>query len=288
MNSGRDVLILEPRLDRAELLASACEEAAPDVAWFQHIPQREDVFDLLAERSAVLLAAADDAAGFETILRVLRLFPNQLTIAVTADDDPSWEARLVQEGVGDVLMEGEIDGRLLARRVRQSSARSQLREAQSQFPLLDPLTGFMNRDAFLFLGDRKVAKAQQRSKRAAVASVEVAGWREILLTRGALAADEAVMSAADALRPARNRRGLAARVAPASFAFLFTDAEANAIHAEISAANSRFRQMRGAGAPNAACRWGIAESRKLETLSQLLDTAQSSCRESIVAFAAGT
>lgn len=288
MTPGREVFILEPRLDRAELLAAACEEAAPDVAWFQHLARREDAFELLAQRSAVLLASADDAAGLETILRVQRLFPAQVAIAVTADDDPAWEARLIHEGVDDVLTEAEIDGRLLARRIRQSIARAQIRASQSQFPLLDPLTGFMNRDAFLFLGDRKVAKAQQRSKRIAAAAVEVEGWREILMTHGAVAADDLMVSAADALRPVQNRRGLAARVGPACFAFLFVDAEANAIRAEISAANSRFRQRRGAGAPTATCLLGIAESRNLETLSELLESAQEACRESIVAFAAGT
>jgi PleD family two-component response regulator len=288
LTGGREVLILEPRLDRAELLASACEEAAPEVTSYRHISRREDVFGLLAGSRALLLASADDAAGFETLLRVFRLIPAAPVIAVTADADPGWEARLIQEGVGDVITEGEIDGPLLARRIRQVAVRARLREAQDEFPLIDPLTGLMNRAAFLFLGDRKLGKAQHKSQRTTVASIEIEGWRETLFHNGALAADELLLAAVDSLRPMIARRCLSARLAPATLGFLFVDAEPNAIRAEVAAANGRLRQRRGAGALHAACRLGIVQGEDQETLSELIADAQSRCCGSIKAFAAGT
>lgn len=287
MTAGREVLILEPRLDRAELLASACEEAAPDVARFEHVRRREDVFALVAERSAILLASADEALSFETLLRIMRLFPQQSVIAVTAEEDPGWEARLIQEGVADVLAECEVDGRLLARRLRHVAARSTIRASREAFPLLDPLTGFLNQGAFLFLGDRKLAKAQQRSRPMTLAAIEVRGWRDILFSQGALAADELLLTVADCLRP-RLGRSLGARTGPAEFAFLLNTVEPNAIRADVSAANVQLRQMRGAGVPPASCEAVILESGNPETLSELLSAAQSRCRDGIVALAAGT
>lgn len=284
-----DVLILEPRLDRAELLAAACEEAAPAVARFEHIRRRDDVFALLAERPSVLLASVDDAASFETVLRILRLFPRQPVIAVTAEEDPAWEARLIQEGIADALAESEIEGWLLVRRLRILAARSAMRDSGDAFPMLDPLTGLLNRGAFLFLGDRKLAKAQQRPRprTLTLAAIEVRGWREILFSQGALAADELIAAAAQCLQ-ARLNRSLAARVGPAEFAFLAAGVEPNAMRASVAEANMSLRQMRGAGAAPAVCEAGVAESGTLETLTELLAAAQSRCRDGIVAFAAGT
>lgn len=287
MTGRYEVLILEPRLDRAELLAAACEEAVPVVARFEHIQRRDDVFALLGEGSAVLLGSVDDAASFETVLRILRLFPRQPVIAVTEEDDPAWEARLIQEGIADVLAEREIEGRLLARRLRHLAARSAMRESQDAFPLLDPLTGLLNRGAFLCLGDRKLAKAQQRQRPATLAAIEVRGWREILFSQGALAADELIAAAAQCLQ-AKLGRSLAARVGPAEFAFLAAGVEPNALRAGVAEANRSLRQMRGAGAAPAVCEVGLAESRRHETLAELLAAAQSRCRNGIVAFAAGT
>jgi GGDEF domain-containing protein len=282
-----DVLILEPRLDRAELLTAACEEAAPAVARFEHIRRRDDVFALLAERPAVLLASVDDAASFETVLRILRLFPRQPVIAVMAEGDPAWEARLIQEGIADALAESEIEGQLLVRRLRHLAARSAMRDSGDAFPMQDPLTGLLNRGTFLFLGDRKLAKAQQRPRTLTLAAIEVRGWREILFSQGALAADELIAAAAQCLQ-AKFNRSLAARVGPAEFAFLAAGVEPNAMRASVAEANMSLRQMRGAGAAPAVCEAGVAESGTLETLTELLAAAQSRCREGIVAFAAGT
>jgi diguanylate cyclase (GGDEF)-like protein len=287
LTRGCEVLILEPRLDRAELLALACEEATPEVVSYRHLARREDVFVALAERPALLLASADDAANFETLLRVFRLFPETSAIAITADGDPGWEARLIQEGVGDVVTEAEIDGLLLARRIRQVDSRAKLRNAESQFPLIDPVTGLLNRAGLLFLGDRKTSKARQKGRRIIVAAIEIDGWREVLMAHGALAADELLASAAEALQPLLSSKALGARVGPASFASVLTGAEPNAVRAEVAAANQRLRQRRGAGTPNASCRVGVAEGRQSDTLVELLNAAHSKCYE-IVAFAAGT
>jgi GGDEF domain-containing protein len=287
LSAPREVLILEPRLDRAELLAAACEEAAPAVERYEHIPRREDVYRWLERRPAVLLAAADDPAGFEAVLRVLRLFPRQVVIAVTAEEDPAWEARLIQEGAADVVTEDEIDGRLLARRLRHAATRAQIRASRDAFPLLDPLTGFLNAAAFFTLGNRQLAKAYARQRRMAAAVVAVRGWRDILLSQGAMAADELLLAAAECLRP-HTGRALNARIGPAEFAFLFSGVEPNAIRAAVAAANGRLRQRRGAGAPAAVCEAGIVECAAPATLSACIAAAQTRCGDGIVALAAGT
>ncbi len=287
--SGWPVLIVQRTREREEWLRTACEEACPVVTSYEAATGRERALAGLEARTpCIVLAPIDSSEDFETLLQIIRLFPQMPVIAVTEQPDPLWEARLIAEGADDVLVEAELDGVVLARRIRHVMERRRLRDAQMRFPLTDSLTGFMSEAAFLYLGDHKLDRAQRKGRRAVVAVIEIEGWRETLRQAGAMAADEAITVAVETIRPVLGSRNLSGRAGPSSFATLLIDAEPNALRQTVANAAIRMRQNAGASLVPLAYRFGFAESHGGESLHHLMQSAREGMAQSMIALAAGS
>jgi two-component system, cell cycle response regulator len=120
------VLLVEDDPEDAELV----REALGEVAWFAHTLTHAwrfaEALELLERQTfdAVLLDLwLPDASGFDTLAGVRGRSPGIPVVVLTGMDDESFGIDAVRHGAHDYLVKGRVDGKALARSIRDAIER---------------------------------------------------------------------------------------------------------------------------------------------------------------------
>jgi DNA-binding response OmpR family regulator len=190
------LLLVEDSLEDQHLLCDALLEIEENRQWVNWrrssvLPadHLSDALDCLRGGSfdAVLLnlSLPDSPTLLEAFLDVSAAVAGVPILILADEPDEHLANRLLREGAQDVLVKSEIECAPLARAVRYAIERQRSVNATRAAALIDPLTGFLTRDAFLRV-------AAYRTGEELLALVEIPANRDTL--------DPVLMQAADALR----------------------------------------------------------------------------------------
>lgn len=155
-------------------------------------------------RESVDVALVDlglpDAAGTDSVDLVMQAAPRAAVIVLTGRDDEHTAIRLLQRGIQEYLVKGEVKLRGIERTIthaRERFAAVRRLEAQAR---RDPLTGLAN--AFAIRG--RLATALERARRqgriVGVAFMDLDGFKAVNDDYGHLAGDAALISVGARLR----------------------------------------------------------------------------------------
>jgi PleD family two-component response regulator len=190
------LLLVEDSLEDEQLLCDALLEIEENRQWCNWrrssvvpVDRLADALDCLRGGSfdAVLLnlSLPDSPTMLDSFLDV-RAGAAGAPILVLADEaDENLANRLLREGAQDVLVKSEIECAPLARAIRYGIERQRSVNAARAAALIDPLTGFLTRTAFLNV-------AAYRGREELLALVEIPANRDTL--------DPLLIQASDALR----------------------------------------------------------------------------------------
>jgi PleD family two-component response regulator len=190
------LLLVEDSLEDEQLLCEALLEIEENRLWCNWIFSSVAPVDLLSEAlnclrrdsfDAILLnlTLPDSPALLDCFLDV-RACAGSAPILVLADQpDDNLANRLLREGAQDVLVKSEIECAALARAIRYAIERQRRVEAVRASAYIDPLTGLLNREAFLTV-------ARYRGREELLALAEIPANRETL--------DPLLIQAAEVLR----------------------------------------------------------------------------------------
>jgi PleD family two-component response regulator len=170
-----------------------------------------------------------DSNGAATFRRIHSAVPQVPVILLVEAADRALAVQLIREGVQDFIIKKQLDCAYLAHAVRNAMERQRRLEAIRSTTMTDPLTGLLNRGAFLSLAerDRKLAEALERRLLLILAEPKDAGPGDmatgIAAAAGDHARDLAMVSAGDVLRGLAGHTGLLARVEETRFGLALFD-----------------------------------------------------------------
>ena len=145
-------------------------------------------------------------------------------LAFTSCSDPEFAARLLELGIDDCLVKGDVDGAGVGRAVVLGAARSRLRARLYAESLTDELTGLYNRRGFLRIGGQFLDGAKRRGCGAWLLFADVRGLKRINDRFGHVAGDRTLRAAADLLRSSFRSADVVARLGGDEFTVLAGDA----------------------------------------------------------------
>ena len=154
--------------------------------------------------------------GVEAFRRVQSLAPQLPVVLLVNSGEIGLAELLLREGAQDFLVKSQIDCGPLAHAIRGSIERHRYLESARAASMTDPLTGLLNRAAFLALAerDRKLAESLERRILVAVAEPFEPELARIPKQQDR---DLALVEAAERLRGLAGSRDLAARIGERSF-----------------------------------------------------------------------
>lgn len=172
-------------------------------------------------------------------LDVLRILRNSdqvdaAVIMLSHVEDETVAERCLEAGAQDFLLKGDINGRRLARALRQARQRhsieNELIRSREQLRLLsehDPLTGLANRRGFEMFLEAAIARARRGNDRLAILLLDLDDFKSINDTLGHDAGDVVLKEIARRLNAAVRDSDLLCRLGGDEFAVLMTNFDEN-------------------------------------------------------------
>lgn len=149
-------------------------------------------------------------------------------------EDETVAERCLEAGAQDFLLKGDINGRRLARALRQARQRhsieNELIRSREQLRLLsehDPLTGLANRRGFEMFLEAAIARARRGNDRLAILLLDLDDFKSINDTLGHDAGDVVLKEIARRLNAAVRDSDLLCRLGGDEFAVLMTNFDEN-------------------------------------------------------------
>ncbi|MCP5007698.1 MAG: diguanylate cyclase [Planctomycetes bacterium] len=216
------VLLIEDNYDSAELLREELMDVHYKGFELLHADTLKKGLSVLGrgETDVVLLdISLPDSQGLDTFSRIHKQFPDVPILVMTNFDDESFAVKAVQEGAQDYLVKGRVDSNLLVRSIRYAIERhrtlKELKKAQLEMHHMahhDRLTGLPNRQLFLDILSKAVARADRDGKRVAVLFLDLDGFKSINDTLGHSMGDLLLKAVAKRLQECIRESDLVARV----------------------------------------------------------------------------
>jgi len=170
-----------------------------------------------------------DSLGVATLRHLQARAPRIPVIVITEADDRDLATHLVREGAQDFLHKKQLDPGPLAHALRNAIERQRRLVAARAMGMCDPLTGLLNREAFLTFAERDRRLAGALHRRWLLFAGELRNISEASLVGEEQRRDLAVVGAGDFLRGIAGSTGLLARISELRFALAILDTLAEPI-----------------------------------------------------------
>ncbi|MDR4505529.1 MAG: diguanylate cyclase response regulator [Candidatus Scalindua sp.] len=224
------VLLIEDSYDSAEILREELMDTHPNVFELEHADRLSNGLEVLGkgDTDVVLLdISLPDSQGLETFARVYKHSPDVPILVMTNLDDESFAVKAVQEGAQDYIVKGRVDRSLLVRSIRYAIERhrtlKELKQAQLKMQHMahhDRLTGLPNRQLFLDILSKSVARASRDGRMVAVLFLDLDGFKSVNDNLGHLMGDLLLQSVAGRLKGCIRESDLVARVGGDEFVII--------------------------------------------------------------------
>ena len=224
------VLLIEDCYDSVELLRDQLMDAYSHGFEFEHADRLSKGLKILdrGETDVVLLdITLPDSQGLETFTKVYTHFPDVPILVMTNLDDETFAVKAVQEGAQDYLVKGRVDSSLLVRSIRYAIERhrtlKELKKAQlrmQHLALHDKLTNLPNRQLFLDILGKSVARAEREGKMVAVLFLDLDGFKRVNDDFGHMVGDLLLQSVAKRLKNCMRESDMVARVGGDEFVII--------------------------------------------------------------------
>ena len=120
-----------------------------------------------------------DSQGLDTFRLMRQRFPDVPIVVLSGETDEAVALGAVQEGAEDFLLKQDLNPRLLARTLRYSIERHELKEQLQYLATHDPLTGTYNRRYFNSSIEAELARSQRYSHPIGFLMIDVNRFKEI-------------------------------------------------------------------------------------------------------------
>ncbi len=231
-----------------------------------HAANWEETVSVLSNDTIDIVLIApnpSDAAPLVRFRALTALAPGIPIVLLTASDDREVAVRLLREGAQDVLVKSHLDCGPLARAMRHALERQRFVAAVRAASMMDPLTGLVNREAFLMLARRDRSQAERLGQRLLLLAVEP----EALCPEGYIGerSDLAAIEASDFLRSLIGPGDLLGRISRIRFGLSIFDTHVEGVELAWSRISLAARE-RGIGVGGAIfdCRHPVSVDRLLE------------------------
>lgn len=161
--------------------------------------------------------------GFDLMDEARRFDIDIPFIVLTAMDDRSIDDGALARGAYDFLVKGDLTVEGLERSIRYTLTRHSRESELTKAATFDPLTGLLNRPAFLARFTQAIEDCRPRGESLALLHLNLNGIKHLNETRGHKAGDEALRIAAKRLAEAKRPSDVLARLGGDEFAFIITD-----------------------------------------------------------------
>ncbi|GJQ58252.1 MAG: diguanylate cyclase [Candidatus Scalindua sp. AMX11] len=216
------VLLIEDSYDSAQLLREELMDTHSHVFVLEHADRLSKGLEILrrGEIDVVLLdISLPDSQGLGTFTKVYRHSPDIPILVMTNLDDESFAVKAVQEGAQDYLVKGRVDSNFLVRSIRYAIERhrtlKELKLAQLKMQHMahhDRLTGLPNRQLFLDILCKSVARASRDGNMVAVLFLDLDGFKSVNDNQGHLIGDLLLQNVAGRIKGCIRESDLVARV----------------------------------------------------------------------------
>jgi diguanylate cyclase len=181
-------------------------------------------------------SAWDDMAALRALVAACSMVP---VILLAHDDDPRRQEQSLRHGVQDCLIRTEIDAALLLRSIvyaierkgldnRLKATLGELAEANARLQRMttrDPLTGALNRRAFLAAVEQSLMRSARRGQRVALLYFDLDGFKQINDRLGHAAGDRLLVGFCRRVVPFLRRSDHIARLGGDEYAALIEDVD---------------------------------------------------------------
>ena len=209
-----------------------------------------------------------DSVGAATFRRVQALAPHIPVIVLAETEDRDISAYLVREGAQDFLNKKQIDCAPLSHAIRNAIERQRRLLAVRATAMSDPLTGLLNREAFLRFATRDWTLAESLRCRWAVLLGEPRTLPDVTLVSDEQRRDLALVDAGDCFRRLAGSTALLARISELRFAIALFDTPAEPVE------NTRARIHAAAADKGIAIGTAIFEPDRPASLEILMQQAE--------------
>ena len=172
-----------------------------------------------------------DSSGAATYRRLQQLAPDVPIIVLAGAEDRDLAPYLVREGAQDFLHKKLLDHAPLSHAIQNAIERQRRLAAVRATAMSEPLTGLLNREAFVTLAGRDRMLAESLQRRWLLVLAELRSVSEVSLSFGEQRRDLALVEAGDFLRRVAGSTGLLARVSELRFALALFDTPAEPVEA---------------------------------------------------------
>lgn len=211
-----DVTLIRNMLDSARNVPVQVECAQRLADGLEKLQQ--NTFDLI-----LLDMGLPDSTGIDTVAKAHARAPDIPIIVLTGHDDEAVGAAAVWAGAQDYLVKGQVNGPLLVRSIRYAISRQRFQSALRSRSLVDEVTGFYNRSAFLTLAQRDLKLARRRRERVVLLLISTGGLGRVVESMGVEHGQRVYTDFAEILRGAFRETDFIARIGPDEFAILALD-----------------------------------------------------------------
>jgi PleD family two-component response regulator len=190
-----------------------------------------------------------DSYGVTTYRRIQQLAPDVPVIVLTGAEDRDLASHLVREGAQDFLTKKQLDCAPLAHAIQNAIERQRRLAAARATAMSEPLTGLLNREAFVTLAGRDRMLAESLQRRWLLILAELRSVSDGNPPFGEQRRDLALVEAGDFLRGVAGGTGLLARVSELRFALALFETPAErleTVRERIDAAAAGRRLTMGA------------------------------------------
>ena len=178
-------------------------------------PSEESALELLKQGlpEIVLLQAAFDDAGLETLQRLLEAAPEVPVVAIADTHDPQVIGRVVDGGAHDCLLKPELSSASLGRALLFAMDRRHNETTLRRLQRYDPLTGLLSGQTLLEMLGRMLERRQRQPELSfGVLVVEVGDIYVMVRRHGRTFADDLLVFIARRLEQAARAGDLVARL----------------------------------------------------------------------------
>jgi diguanylate cyclase (GGDEF)-like protein len=174
-----------------------------------------------------------DARGFDAVTRLCAAAPSTPVLVLSGLADEDMGQLVIQLGAQDVLVKGFADGQGMLRALRHAMERKRGEQRLLQLAQHDPLTGLVNRAAFLDRVTVACNRARRGGHRFGVMFIDLDRFKEVNDTHGHEVGDALLQEVGRRVEAAIREYDTAARLGGDEFAVLVEEVDSEQRVAEL-------------------------------------------------------
>ncbi len=187
---------------------------------FEHL-QKEKVDVILLD---LFIRESRGLETFKNLKTVVRDIP---IVILSGLDDERSALEAIQQGAQDFLVKDHIDGNRLSRVIQYAIQRNETQKDPKNIGLIDPFTGFYNRQGFFTMVDDHLKAAQRTGKKIFMCFGILNDLKKINDEYGKAEGDHALLTVADILRESFRSADPIARMGADEFVILVREEQAS-------------------------------------------------------------